>query len=108
LASAARAACEKPAVMLTEPNPTIHLQVSPKSVTLSTGGTSQLMAVGLTPTGDTADIAVSWSVTSGAITDTSTSNGRHYGRYKAGADTAKRKRAARGTVTRDNADKTRR
>src|SRR2546425_3264617 len=96
LASAALAACEKPAVTLTEPNPTIHLQVSPKSVTLSTGGTSQLMAVGLTPTGDTAQIAVSWSVTGGAVTDTSTKNGQHYGRYKAGADTGKFKVVARG------------
>src|SRR5205809_6970782 len=45
------------------------------------------MAVALTSAGDTAAAAVTWSATSGSITDTSTKGGRHYGKFKAGSDT---------------------
>src|SRR2546430_11246398 len=39
------------------------------------------MAVGFTPTGDTAQISVTWSVTGGTLVDTSSQAGRHYGHY---------------------------
>src|SRR2546430_5274538 len=39
------------------------------------------MAVGFTPTGDTAQISVTWSVTGGTLVDTSSQGGRHYGHY---------------------------
>ena len=65
--------CEKPvAVALTDPNATLRLQITPKSITLPTDGATQLMAVALTPAGDTATIDVSWSVTGGSIADTNT------------------------------------
>src|SRR5207244_1710472 len=50
----------------------------------------------LTTGGDTASVTVSWSVTSGTITDMSSTGGKHYGRYKAAADTGKVKVIARG------------
>src|SRR5213594_4735563 len=96
LVAFAAVACEKP-LAVTDPTGTISLLISPKTVTLATNGTTQLTAVALTTTGDTANIGVNWSVTGGSITDTSTNNGRHYGRYKAGADTGKFKVIARGT-----------
>src|SRR2546429_5204498 len=96
LATAALAACEKP-TGLTDPAGTLsQLLVAPKVLTLRPNQTADFMAVGLTNTGDTAALAVSWSVTSGAITDTSTHGGRHYGHYKASADTGTVKVVARG------------
>src|SRR5437660_6876208 len=96
LATAALAACEKP-TGLTDPAGTLsQLLVAPKVLTLRPNQTADFMAVGLTNTGDTAALAVSWSVTSGAITDTSTRGGRHYGHYKASADTGTVKVVARG------------
>jgi uncharacterized protein YjdB len=97
LAIAAAFACELPS---TAPEPgasaASRLAVSPKVLTLQPNQTVDLMVVGFTSAGDTADVAVTWSVTSGLITDTSTSNGRHYGRYRAGSDTGKVKVVARG------------
>src|SRR5256886_12177001 len=86
LATAALAACEKP-TGLTDPAGTLsQLLVAPKVLTLRPNQTADFMAVGLTNTGDTAALAVSWSVTSGAITDTSPRGGRHYGPHKATPD----------------------
>src|SRR5213595_3502732 len=97
LATAALAACEKP-IGLTDPAGTLsRLVVSPKVLTLRPNQTADFMAVGLTNTGDTATVAVRWSATSGAITDTTTLGGRHYGHYKASADTGTAKVIARGT-----------
>jgi len=56
--------CEKP-LAVTDPGATIRLQITPKSVTMPTDGAAQLMAVALTPAGDTATIDVNWSVTGG-------------------------------------------
>src|SRR5437773_1341821 len=50
---------------------------------MPTDGAAQLMAVALTPAGDTATIDVNWSVTGGTIADTNTHGGRHYAGYKA-------------------------
>ncbi|HYR17807.1 MAG TPA: Ig-like domain-containing protein, partial [Mycobacterium sp.] len=80
-------ACEKP-VLLTGPGgpgAVTRLIVSPKNLTLLPNQTTDLMAVGLTATSDTGSVAVVWSVTGGAIVDTSASGGKHYGRYKSGA-----------------------
>ncbi|HEX9414612.1 MAG TPA: hypothetical protein VF916_13990, partial [Ktedonobacterales bacterium] len=68
--------CQKP-VAVTDPNATLRLQIAPKSITLPTDGATQLMAVALTPAGDTATINVTWSVTGGSIADTNTHGGRH-------------------------------
>ena len=89
--------CEKPvAVAVTDPNATLRLQITPKSITLPTDGATQLMAVALTPAGDTATIDVSWSVTGGSIADTNTHGGRHYAGYKATSDAGRFKVVAHG------------
>ncbi len=96
LTAAALAACEKP-IQLTNPgNTASQVVVSPRAVTLRTNHLVDMMAVGLTATGDTAPMSVTWSVTSGSVIDTTTNGGRHYGRYKAGSDTGKVKVIARG------------
>src|SRR6266481_5024453 len=77
------ASCEKP-VGVTEPNSSVaQLVVSPKVVTLQENQVQDFLAVGLTATGDTADISVTWSATVGTV-DTSTSGKRHYGHYHNG------------------------
>ena len=77
------ASCEKP-VSVTEPNSSVaQLVVSPKVVTLQENQVQDFLAVGLTATGDTADISVTWSATVGTV-DTSTSGKRHYGHYHNG------------------------
>src|SRR5438128_1039458 len=86
LAGMGLVACEKP-VALTDPaapGVVTRLAVSPKNVTLLPNQTTDLMAVGLTASGDTGTIAVSWSVTGGTMLDTSANGGRHYGQYKSG------------------------
>src|SRR5207244_1707849 len=89
--------CEKPvAVALTDPNATLRLQITPKSITRPTDGATQLMAVALTPAGDTATIDVSWRVTGGRIADTNTHGGRHYAGYKATPDAGRFKVVAHG------------
>jgi len=61
-----------------------RLQLSPTVVTLAAAATTDFLAVGMTATGDTAQSAVSWSVTGGALVQETQSGGRHYGRYQAG------------------------
>ena len=97
VAIAAVIACEKP-LRLTDPvtSSLARLVVSPKILTLRQNQATDLMAVGFTSSGDTANVAVSWSVRSGSVTDTSTNGGRHYGRYKSGSDTGKVKVVATG------------
>ncbi len=89
--------CERP-VAITSPNgnTTSQVAVSPRSLTLWQNQITNFTAVALTTTGDTAIVAVTWSVTSGAMLDTSTSGGRHYGRYKAGAPLGQYKVIATG------------
>src|SRR3989442_4020706 len=89
--------CEKPvAVAVTDPNATLRLQITPKSITLPTDGATQLMAVALTPAGDTATIDVSWRVTGGSIADTNTHGGRHHSGYNATPDAGRFKAVAHG------------
>src|SRR5438034_3037045 len=84
-AAAAILGCEQPS-RSTEPiAPTAsQLIVSPKAVTLQQDQAQDFMAVGLTSTGDTAQVSLTWSVTGGSITDKGTRGGRHYGQYKGG------------------------
>jgi len=57
-----------------------QLVVSPQNVTLQQNQAEDFLAVGFTATGDSADIAVSWSATGGTI-DSSSAGKRHYGHY---------------------------
>ena len=90
LATALVGSCEKP-VGITDSgtNEVAQFTVYPHTMTLRTGQTADFMAVALASTGDTVSVAVTWSATSGAIMDTSSKGGRHYGKYKAGSDTGK-------------------
>src|SRR5438128_389734 len=87
LALAALAACEKP-ISLTGPDTSavLRLVISPKVLTLRPHQVADFTAVGLTSTGVTGSTHVRWSVTSGSMTDTSTTGDQHYARYQAGAD----------------------
>src|SRR3989442_6961152 len=53
-----------------------QLVVSPQTVTLQQNQAEDFLAVGFTATGDSADIAVSWSATGGTI-DSSSAGKRH-------------------------------
>src|SRR5713226_1740904 len=81
-----------------------RIALSPKNVTLFPNQTTDITAVGFTAAGDTAmGISVNWSVTGGTIIDTSTSNGRHYGRYKSGTQLGRYKVAATSSGISDTA-----
>ena len=63
--------------------PVARLVVSPRAITLPRDQPQDFIAVGFTSSGDTARIAVTWTVSGGSIVDTNTQGGRHYGRYAA-------------------------
>src|SRR5881398_2716571 len=70
--------CEHP---VTDPSASIaQLVVSPQNVTLQQNQAEDFLAVGFTASGDSADIAVSWSATGGSI-HSSSAGKRHYGHY---------------------------
>src|SRR2546429_4089783 len=97
LVTAAIVACELP-VRATDPGSTIaDLLVSPKILTLRQNATADFTAVGSMSTGDSASMAVSWSVTAGSILDTSSNGKRHYGHYKAGPNPGQYKVVATGS-----------
>src|SRR2546428_210483 len=97
LVTAATVACELP-VRATDPGSTIaDLLVSPKPLTLRQNATADFTAVGFMSTGDSASVAVSWSVTAGSIIDTSSNGKRHYGHYKAGPNPGQYKVVATGS-----------
>ncbi len=96
LATAAIFACEQPLPLDNTGGSTSSLVISPKAVTLRQNASADFTVVEFTSTGDTADVSVTWSVTTGSITDTSTSGKKHYGHYKAGSDTGKVKVVAHG------------
>jgi len=76
------ASCEKP--LSVAPNTTVsQLIVSPSTATLQPNQVEDFTAVGFTTAGDTAQIAVAWSTTGGAV-DTNSAGGRHYGHYHNG------------------------
>ena len=61
-----------------------YLLLTPTSVTLAPSATTEFEVVGMNAAGDTAPSQVSWSVTGGALEDTSSNGNRHRGRYRAG------------------------
>ena len=69
--------------------PIYRVAITPSALRLQQNQTADLVAIVLTTEGFSADFAVNWSSSSGAVTDTITSNGNHYGRYRAGQDTGK-------------------
>src|SRR3989449_6118695 len=96
LVTAAIVACELP-VRATDPGSTLaDLLVSPKTLTLRQNATADFTAVGFMSTGDSASVAVRWSVTAGSIIDTSSNGKRHYGHYKAGPNPGQYKVVATG------------
>src|SRR5260370_6591452 len=97
LAAAVVFACEMPVRLTDTGSGTVsQLVVYPKTMMIRTGQAADFMAVALTSTGDTAIASVNWSVTSGAITDTSTRGGRHHRKDKAGPPPTQREIIARG------------
>src|SRR5881396_1065576 len=82
-AAAAIVGCEQP---ISEPiTPTVsRLVVSPSTVTLQPNELQDFMAVGFTPTGDTAQVDVTWSASGGSVSTKGSQRGRHYGQYKNG------------------------
>src|SRR2546428_3051339 len=75
-------ACERIA-QTTDPSGSVsRLDLSPKSLALMTSQTTKFTVVALTSAGDTPNVAVSWSVTGGTITDSTSNNGQHYGDRK--------------------------
>ena len=87
LATTLVGSCEKPLATDSGTNEVAQFTVFPRTMTLRTGQTADFMAVALASTGDTVAVAVTWNAASGAIMDTSSNGGRHYGKYKAGTDT---------------------
>ena len=88
--------CELPTRPRQDSGAASRLTVSPQVVSLQQNQAADFTAIGFTTAGDTANVAVSWSATSGSIIDTNTSNGRHNGRYRAGADTGRVRVVAKG------------
>src|SRR5213596_1514123 len=81
-AAAAVVACEQP---ISDTIPTVtRVVVSPKTVTLAPDQSQDFMAVGFTPTGDTAQVDVTWSTTGGSVGAKETHGGRHIGWFKNG------------------------
>src|SRR5216117_1028541 len=74
-------ACEKVATPSSPGSTVSQLVVSPKVVTLQQYQLQDFLAVGMTPSGDSVEISVTWSVTGGMLVDTSSQGGRHYARY---------------------------
>ena len=81
----ATSACEQPIAITSPLGSLASLLLSPKNLSLLTGQTTQFYVVGLTTSGDTAAVVVSWSVTGGSIVDTSSVGGRHYVHYRSPA-----------------------
>ena len=58
--------------------------VTPPSATVDADQVADFVAVGVSPSGDSADVAVTWAAAGGTVTDTSTTGFRHYARFRAG------------------------
>jgi len=96
LAITAVVACELPTRPPVSTDALADLAVFPRVVTLQQYQDADFTAVGFTTAGDTANASISWSVTSGSMTDTVTTNGKHHGHYKAGSDTGNVRVVAHG------------
>jgi uncharacterized protein YjdB len=89
LAIAAFVACDVPS--RPQVDPASRIALSPHLLTLEQNQTADFAAIAFTSAGDTANVAIVWTVSGGIISDPYTSNGKHYGRYRAGSNT--------GTIT---------
>src|SRR6185436_992107 len=96
LAITAVVACELPTRPPVSTDALADLAVFPRVVTLQQYQDADFTAIGFTSTGDTANASISWSVTSGSMTDTVTTSGKHHGHYKAGSDTGNVRVVAHG------------
>ena len=98
LATAVVFACEKPLPLSSTGGTVASLVISPKNVSLHENDTVDFTAAAFMTTGDTANVSVTWSSTTGTVTDMGTNqNGkRHYGQYKAGNTTGQYKVIANG------------
>jgi hypothetical protein len=85
LLAAAGAACQE---MLTSTEPSgltpARLVLSPESVTIARDDSVNFVAIGFTQSGDTADIQVVWSASSGNVNSKGKKGGRHTGWYRNG------------------------
>src|SRR5229473_1550346 len=83
---AAIASCERslPTTSTGSGGTLAQLVVLPSTVSVVENQSADFLAVGLTSAGDTIAVAVNWSAAGGSITDSTSSKGMHYGRYKAG------------------------
>ena len=73
-----------------------RIEISPPTLTIGTGRSTLISAVALSSSNDTLPGPIVFSVTGGSLSDTSsTDNGRHRGRFRAGSDTGKVKIIAR-------------
>ena len=79
-------ACELSRTVSVDGEPTA-LVVLPSRVSVQPNQTVDFLAVAVEADGDTVDADVTWTATGGTMVDTGTTNGKKYGRYKAGADT---------------------
>src|SRR6266567_867811 len=89
-------ACELPTRPPANTDTLADLAFSPKVALVQQYQTADFIAVGFTSAGDTANAVINWAATAGTITDTSTTSGKHHGRYKAGSDTGHVKIVAKG------------
>src|SRR2546429_8138034 len=87
-AALAATACERP-VLTGSGHGATRLVVFPRNRTVHPSDTAELMGVAFTSSGDTGSISVNWSVAGGSIIGTSTSGGRHYGRFQAASQPGK-------------------
>lgn len=81
LAVVAVIACQVPST-ITPPAPTVAaLIISPKAAAVQPGQDVGLMAIGLTTSGDTAEIIVTWGASEGTIGNYTDNGRRHYAHY---------------------------
>src|SRR6266571_8641390 len=81
-AAAVIVGCELPSAISQPTAVASQVVVSPQAVTLEPDQTQDFMAVAFTPTGDTAQVDVTWSTTKGSVSDKGTNGRRHYGQYR--------------------------
>jgi uncharacterized protein YjdB len=71
--------------------------ISPDTLVVASNQTTDLVAVALTATGDTASSGITWTATAGTVTDTTIRNGVHRGHYRAPGTPGKYKVQARAS-----------
>src|SRR6266850_7716046 len=85
LAAAVVASCQLPARTTGTGVTLAEVVVLPKTVNLVQNQSTNFVAFGVSTASDTMAVPVTWSATGGRITDSTTSQGMHYGHFTAGA-----------------------